>query len=102
MKHAMILLSLMLILTLSTSALACDGILYGPALRCNQGSIVSDVQTHIKNGIFCTLTAFDSYATEQCLWCSMIGNTRCGPYLCYSIHDACGKGRENWCTREHY
>lgn len=101
-RTLILLLTLCLIVMCCSTALACDGVMFGPQLVCNRGAIRGETGTHVKGGATCTMTEYLSYATEQCTWCSMTGNTRCGPYLCFISHNACGVGRDYWCTRNHY
>lgn len=100
-KGFTLLIAVVLLVMYGTSALACDGIMFGPELWCNRGAIRGETGTHVKKGATCTMTEYLSYATERCIWCTMTGNTRCGPYLCFIEHNACGTGRDYWCTRNH-
>lgn len=91
-----------MLLAYCATALACDGIMFGPELVCNRGAIPGETGTHVKKGLTCIMTEYLSYATERCIWCTMTGNTRCGPYLCFIEHNTCGTGRDYWCTRNHW
>ena len=101
-KLLSLILVVFIVFTGGISAFACDGVLFGPRLVCTHGAIRGETGSHVKGGATCTMTEYLSYATEYCTWCTMTGCTRVGPYLCFIEHNACGVGRDYWCTRNHW